>query len=177
MAVGLIPVAVALAAELVPGLVKWIAGDKAGRVAGQVLDVARAVTGATEPDAVAAALAAKPELAVQLRLALAELELEQERAYLADRQDARARDVAIRAAGQHNYRADVMLTLAFLGLLSIVWAIYLARLDMPGEVLAILNMAAGALLKMIGDAFQFEFGSSRGSKDKDAALGELARMP
>ena len=36
----------------------------------------------------------------------------------------------------------------------------------PG-VLAVYNMAIGALLKMLGDAFQFEFGSSRGSKEKD----------
>jgi hypothetical protein len=39
--------------------------------------------------------------------------------------------------------------------------------DMKPGVLAIFNMAIGYLLKMLGDAFQFEFGSSRGSKIKD----------
>lgn len=40
---------------------------------------------------------------------------------------------------------------------------------MPDQVFALLNMAAGMILGMIKDAFQFEFGSSRGSKEKDLA--------
>ena len=42
----------------------------------------------------------------------------------------------------------------------------------PG-VLALITTVAGALLKMFSDAFAFEFGSSRGSKEKDAQVTEF----
>ncbi|BDW95314.1 hypothetical protein MACH10_09990 [Thalassospira tepidiphila] len=48
-----------------------------------------------------------------------------------------------------------------------VYCAWDGRLDMPDQVFALLNMAAGLILGMIKDAFQFEFGSSRGSKEKD----------
>ncbi len=51
----------------------------------------------------------------------------------------------------------------------IIVATWAGRFDMPDQVFALLNMAAGMILGMIKDAFQFEFGSSRGSKEKDLA--------
>lgn len=90
-----------------------------------------------------------------------------DKAYLADRQNARSRDTSLRQAGYHNYRADAMLALAFASLVTIIFLIN-GNAAIKPEVLAIFNMAVGALLKMISDGFQFEFGSSRGSKEKDA---------
>lgn len=170
MVAPLIAGAVALAAEFGPGLIRMLAGDKAGDVAEQVSAVARDVTGAGTDAEALAMVRADPAAAAELRRQLAALEVELERAYLADRQGARQRDVAIVTAGRHNWRADVMLALAFASFVAIVWMTWQARLDMPDSVFAFLNMAAGALLKMIGDAFQFEFGSSRGSKEKDDLL-------
>jgi hypothetical protein len=68
-----------------------------------------------------------------------------------------------------------MLVCATASLVYIIYAINGSIGKISGEVLAIFNMAIGALLKMIGDAFAFEFGSSRSSKDKDAAIIDLAR--
>ncbi|MEQ8394962.1 hypothetical protein [Thalassobaculum sp.] len=166
----LIAGAIALATEFGPGLVRMLAGDKAGDVAEKVSSVAREVTGLASDDEALALVRADPVKAAELRQRLAELEIDLERAYLADRQDARRRDVAIVTAGRYNWRADIMLALAFTSFIAIVWMTWQARLDMPDMVFAFLNMAAGALLKMIGDAFQFEFGSSRGSKEKDQLI-------
>jgi len=69
-------------------------------------------------------------------------------------------------AGYHNYRADIMLFLAFAALVFIIYQIN-SNAEIKPAVLAIFNMSVGALLKMIGDGFAFEFGSSRGSKTKD----------
>lgn len=88
-------------------------------------------------------------------------------AYLKDRQDARSRDVKLKQAGYANRRADAMLVMAFVSFIVIVYFAWDGRLDMPDQVFALLNMAAGMILGMIKDAFQFEFGSSRGSKEKD----------
>ncbi len=64
-----------------------------------------------------------------------------------------------------------MLALAFGALVTIVVLIN-GNASIKPEVLAIFNMAVGALLKMISDAFQFEFGSSRGSKEKDLQMSK-----
>ncbi|RLG17880.1 hypothetical protein DRN75_03115 [Nanoarchaeota archaeon] len=66
----------------------------------------------------------------------------------------------------HNYRADILAFMAFVALCFMVYMIN-DNLAIKPEVLAIFNMAIGALLKMIGDVFAFEFGSSRGSKEKE----------
>ncbi|PKR55394.1 hypothetical protein [Thalassospira marina] len=163
----LIAGAMALAKEFLPGMVKHIAGDKAGEVAQSVVDVAQSVTGTSSPDDALVAMQADPSLVIDYKKHMASVQAELDKAYLVDRQNARDRDVKLKQAGYHNYRADIMLTLAFVCVVALVYFLWEARLDMPDQVFAALNMALGMLLKMIGDAFQFEFGSSRGSKEKD----------
>ena len=71
---------VPLALSIVPELIKMIAGDKAGDVATTVANVVQEVTGT--PDAIEAQrkLAADPALAGQLRIRLAEIALETQKA-------------------------------------------------------------------------------------------------
>lgn len=96
---------------------------------------------------------------------MAQIQLDSDKSTDADRMDARARDTKLRQAGYKNTRADVMIVVvAFALCLDIT---LLSLYDLKPEVIAIFNMMVGALLKMLGDAFQFEFGSSRGSKEKD----------
>jgi len=157
--------------EFAPGLIRHFAGDKAGSVADTVASTAKQLTGQdiSTPDGLQAAQQAfkqDPQLLFQFQQSMAQIELELEKAYLDDRKDARARDTAMTKAGYHNYRADIMLFLAFGSLIFIVWQIN-SNPEITAGVLAIFNMSVGALLKMIGDGFAFEFGSSRGSKEKD----------
>lgn len=169
----LVGAAASIATEFAPSLIRMFAGERAGEVADKVVRIARDVTGTTDDNAALDALRADPKAALAFKEKAASLEVELERAFLADRQDARARDVALRQLGQANYRADIMLFLAVGGLLAIIYFTWSARLDLPDHIFALFNMAAGALLKMIGDAFQFEFGSSRGSKNKDVIQSTL----
>lgn len=171
------PISIAFGlAQFAPSIIKWITGsDKAANAAGKVIDIAKQVTGKDSGDEALAAIKADPNLAMQYRQAVMANETELDKLYLADRQDARHRDVALAQAGQHNYRADIMLAMAFICLLGIIWMAWDGRSNMPDTIFAFINMAAGALLKMIGDAFQFEFGSSRGSKEKDQAIVSLTK--
>ena len=166
----LAPIAIKLAAEYAPDFIRHIGCEKAGDVAESVVGIARTITGIDDPEKAAAAVHADPALALQFKRHLASLEADLEKAYLADRQNARSRDVEMRKAGYRNTRADLMLGMAFTSFVALCVILYLGRLDLPGEIISIITMAIGAILKMIGDAFQFEFGSSRGSKEKDAAL-------
>ncbi len=121
---------------------------------------------------------ASPETMLRLKEIEADMEkarisagLEHRRIDTADIQKSRSRDLQLKQAGYHNYRADIMLALAFGALVTIVVLIN-GNASIKPEVLAIFNMAVGALLKMISDAFQFEFGSSRGSKEKDLQMSK-----
>lgn len=161
--------AITLASKFAPDLLGKIAGDKAGKVAEQVVDLARTVTGEEEPDKVEAALAEHPELAHEFQMKAMELDAEIEKAYLVDRQDARARDVQLALAGQHNRRGDVLAYSAVSALLILVGvAVFHPPAGEWGQ--SVLAGAIGALLMRVADVFAFEFGSSRGSKEKSVQL-------
>jgi hypothetical protein len=92
--------------------------------------------------------------------------------------DARARDVELRkATGGRNVRADIMVVAAAIGLLACVLVLVAFRQGMPGEAVGIISTVAGIFGACLKDAFSFEFGSSRGSKEKDEALARIAELP
>lgn len=59
-----------------------------------------------------------------------------------------------------------MLIGVVIGLVVCVGGVVMREITDPGS-LALVTTIAGALLKMLSDAFAFEFGSSAGSKNKD----------
>ncbi|OYU41966.1 MAG: hypothetical protein CFE44_26720, partial [Burkholderiales bacterium PBB4] len=86
---------------------------------------------------------------------------------LADRQDARKRDVAYVQAGRVNHRADIMVLFDVVGLIACLVVMAFFRKDMPGEMVGLLSAIISIFGLCLRDAHQFEFGSSRGSRDKD----------
>ena len=98
-----------------------------------------------------------------------------EKAYLADRQDARARDVKLAEAGRRNVRADVMVVMDVVGLVACLVVLAFFRGDMPGEVVALLSSIASIFGLCLRDAHTFEFGSSRSSQSKDATIQSLSK--
>lgn len=170
------PITTAMAlAQFAPQVIRWITGsDKAGEAAEKVVDIAEAVTGKGGMDAVDA-LRADPTLVLQFRTSLLQIEADLDKAYLADRADARARDVALAQAGRNNRRADVMIIGAVIGLLACLFVLVRFQGQVPGEVVGIVSTVAGLFGACLRDAFQYEFGSSRGSADKSALIEKLQR--
>jgi hypothetical protein len=166
----LIPLALSLAAEFGPGLVRRFAGDDAADVADKVIGAAKAVTGTDDPAEAVALARANPELAAKLRERLVELDIDLEKAYLADRHNARSRDVEMRKAGYSNSRADFMVAGAGLVLIACLLALTLLKQEITGEAVGIISTIAGIAGACLKDAFGFEFGSSRGSKEKDMLM-------
>jgi hypothetical protein len=163
----LLVLAAQLAPYLLPKVAKALGGDKAEKVAETVVDIAEAVTGKKGQEAVDV-VKANPETALSYLQAQMAQEERLEALVVEDRKSARERDKAFIAAGRWNFRADLMVLGCVVALVFIVNEI--AGTEVKPEVLAIFNMAVGALLKMLGDAFAYEFGSSRGSKEKDDLL-------
>jgi hypothetical protein len=169
------PITLALSlAQFAPSLLRYFgAGEKPVAIAEQVIGLAQRVTGAPDGNAALEALRQNAQLAQEFNLAALKMDGELEQAYLADRQDARKRDVQLAQAGQHNTRADLMVLFDVVGLIACLVVLSVFRSSIPGEVVGLLSTIAGIFGLCLRDAHQFEFGSSRGSREKSGLLAEL----
>jgi hypothetical protein len=104
------------------------------------------------------------------RVRLREITAEQTKAYLADRQSARQREIELQKAGRTSWEMLVLAFLAIAGLIGIALVLFLT--EVPDGAEEMLLMIIGALISRAGDVYAFYFGSSRGSKDKDRLLSE-----
>ena len=169
------PISAALAlAQFAPSILRFFGvGEKPIAVAEKVVEMAQSVTGAGSQGEAMKALAANPELAQKFNLAVIEADADLEKAALADVQDARKRDIELRKlTGGGNTRADMLILGAVLILLACLIVLIFFRKEIPGEAVGIISTIAGIAGACMRDAFSFEFGSSRGSKEKDALLAK-----
>lgn len=171
------PLSIALAlGQLAPGIIKLVTGsDKASEVAGHVVDIAKTVTGAETGEEAVRMIQADPNKLLEFQQAFGAQQGELEKAYLADRADARSRDVELHKAGFVNRRADFMVALDVVGLIACLGVIALFRAQLPGEVVGLLTAIAANFGACLRDAHQFEFGSSRSSQTKDATIANLTK--
>jgi hypothetical protein len=172
------PISIAMGlAQFAPAIIKWVSGsDKAAEVADKVVDVAKAVTGQTSGEAALEAIKADPNLVLTFRTKLLEMEADLDKAYLADRQDARRHNAAIVQAKGGNHRANLMVLLDAIGLLACLFVLAFYREHLSGELVALVSTIASIFGLCLRDAHQFEFGSSRGSQEKNEALfGKLGK--
>lgn len=174
----LIAAGISLVTEFAPAIIRHFAGDKAGEVAESVATVANKLTGKDilieqGLKETKEALRKNPELLVQFEKDMAQIDFATEQAYLEDRQNARARDVALRQVGDKNWRANIMLLAAFLAVTAI--ALTLAIYKPDGIIVGFMTTIGGMFARNIGTAFDFEFGSSRGSKEKNQLFNGLSK--
>jgi len=171
------PVTLALTlAQFAPSLIKFFTGsDKAADVAGKVIDIAKSVTGAPTGDAALEVLKADPAKVLEFQQAAMANDADLTKAFLADVQNARARDIELHKAGFGNRRADVMVALDVLGLIACLLVLVLYREKLPGEVVGLLSAISGIFGACLRDAHQFEFGSSRSSQIKDATIAQITK--
>ena len=168
----LLPIVLQLA-QFAPQLMRFLGvGETSTAVVERVVDVAKTVSWAKTPEEALAAIAASTEMQNKFRQAVLDNETELERLYLGDRASARARDVALAQSGRYNWRADILALLSVGGLLLCVWLI--ARdAGMPQRAIDAILIVIGVLAAAVRDVFSFEFGSSRGSEQKQVQLAEL----
>lgn len=170
-----VTIGLALASQFAPQIVKYFTNsDTAATVAGQVVSIAKTVTGQSDPIAAQAALQADPALVIQFRTAVMANDSDLEKAYLADVKDARDRDVKLTQAGKRNVRADIMVLLDVIGLIACLIVLCFYNDRIPGEAVGLISTVAATFGLCLRDAHQFEFGSTRSSRDKDATINNLS---
>ncbi len=169
------PISIAFGlAQFAPQIIKWITGsDKAADAAGAVVDIAETVTGRKGADALDA-LKADPALVLQFRQSVIAQEADLDKAYLADRADARKRDAVFISSGTRNYRADVMFFLAVAMIAGLVWLVWKDP-SINEYMKGIFTLVLGRFLGYLDNIYNFEFGSTRASKAKDATIENLTR--
>lgn len=171
-----ITIGLTLASQFAPSIIKYFTNsDTAGSVAGQVIDIAKTITGKSSPDEAITALQVDPALAIQFKTAVMANDAGLEKAYLADRQGARERDVDLAKLGRRNVRADIMVLLDVLGIIACLVAICFFKDEMPGEATGLISTIAATFGLCLRDAHTFEFGSSRSSQNKDATISNLTK--
>ena len=170
------PFAIALQlAQFAPSVMRWLgAGQESTNVATSLVNMATSMTGATTPEEAIAKLNDDPKLSHEYQLAVLQATTSLEAAYLADVQNARARDIEYVRAGRHNTRADLMVLAAVVGLIACLVCLVFFKGQLSEGANTIITSVASIFGLCLRDAFTFEFGSSRGSKDKDELLSQRA---
>lgn len=172
----MIDIALRIARQFAPGLVRRLAGDRAASVAETVLNMGGLLTGETDPEQIAARLEADTQLQHEFRMQALQIEAELAALDHKNTADARARDVAIRAAGGDNLRADVLAYGILASWVALLVMVLFFRVPDPWTQ-SVFDMSFGALTMRLADVVNFEFGSSRGSKNKEAQINRLTRVP
>lgn len=172
----LILAAISLASKFAPEVVQYMTGsESAGVIAEKVLDVAKEVTGIPSNEGAIAAIEADPALALQFKTKVMEHESAMEQMYLTDVQSARARDMVFIEKGKTNTRANWMLAVTVAGIVGCVWVMVAHNLSADSAIGGILIFLIGKLVGNWEAAFNFEYGTTRGSRTKDDTIASQAR--
>jgi hypothetical protein len=166
------PVGIALAlAQFAPSIMRFFgAGESSVGVAQEVVDIAQRVASPNlTPEQLLQRMQQDQELANAFNLAVLSANTDLERAYLADRDSARQRDMALARFGRHNRRADAMFVLAVSVICLIVWVVW-SDPNISEFVKGIVTLVLGRFLGYLDNIYNFEFGSTRGSQSKDAIV-------
>lgn len=170
----LIPIALELA-QFAPAILRYFGvGEDNVQVAGKVVDVAKQIAQANSPEEAIAALKASAELQAQFQQKILDNQQELERLYYQDVADARKRDSEFIKAGKQNTRANWLAALAILVVIGICVAVWLTP-GIPEYQKGIATLVLGRFLGYIDQVFNFEFGTTRSSKEKDATIKALTQ--
>lgn len=102
------------------------------------------------------------------------LDLEEFKEEVKDKGSARMRDQALMAIGRHNWRADLMFLLAVLMIAGLVWLIWKDP-SINEYVKGIFTLVLGRFLGYLDNIYNFEFGTTRNNRTKDATIEQLSR--
>ena len=109
---------------------------------------------------------------LRLRIEESKLDLETFREEVKDRGSARERDVEFIKRGMVNTRANFMFFLAVVMVGILVWIVWKDQ-NINEYVKGIFTLVLGRFLGYLDNIYSFEFGTTRGSKEKDETIKQL----
>jgi hypothetical protein len=139
----------------------------------KIFEIAKNITKSRNESDAIEKLKEDKNMLILFQKAVLAAECEIDVAAIKDKENARTRDIAIIDSGKKNKRADIMVIAAAMGLFICLAAIVFYRNELPGEAVGIISTIAGIFGSCLKDAYNFEFGSSRGSKEKDQTVAAI----
>jgi hypothetical protein len=163
------------AATAAPALAKFFnAGDTAEKVAKDVAGIATSlVGGGLDAKESLERIIADKDLTQKFQLAVNDQMMKWDAMFLADVQNARERDVKMMQAGYRNNRANWLAGMAIvIVIITLAIVVWMSTIDefAKGTITLILGRALG----WVEQIFQFEFGTTRASKQKDDTISKLS---
>lgn len=170
-----VPIIMALA-QFAPSILRYLGVGDTGApkaVLDKIEEVASSVSGAGTLEEAVTVFASNQEKAFEFKLMMLANDREMEQLYLADVQSARIRDTAFITNGKYNHRANIMFILAFA---IVAWLFYIVWSDPDINEFAkgVVTLILGRFLGYLDAIYNFEFGSTRSSKDKDHTISNLS---
>lgn len=161
---------ISLLAQFAPSLLKAIGvGSDVQKVANTAAAIATAVTGKADINEAAESLRTNPEQVLEFQQKILEQDSLFEELYQKDKADARARDIALAATPGGNVRANWLVGIAILVIITILFVvIYVDTISefAKGSLTTIL----GVFLNQLTNIYNFEFGTTRRSREKSDLL-------
>eukprot|EP00210_Caulerpa_lentillifera_P008739 g8335.t1 len=142
--------------QFFPAITQWLSGERGEIIAPDIVAIAKSITGELKEQQIVSKLAQHPQLLLEFR-----------------RNDEGHRTRNAEPRGRKNLRADIMVVSAAVGMALCLLALGIYRQNLPGEAVGIISTIAGIFGSCLKDAYAFEFGSSRGSKDKDETVASF----
>lgn len=171
-----ITIALALAGQFAPSIIKYFTNSEtAGAVAGQVIDIAKTVTGKGTAEEAHTALVVDPALAIQFKTAVMANDADLEKAHLADIQNARQQTIDLAKAGSSiAWGAPLISALIVGGYFLCIFLLFAKGEEMPDNLFQLVNVMFGGLSIAFGQVCNYWLGSSAGSKKSGDAVREIA---
>ena len=113
------------------------------------------------------------ERLIELSIEKARQELETFKEESKDRDSARVRDVEFVKRGTTNARANLMFFLAVCAVAGLVWIVWTDQ-GINEYVKGIFTLVLGRFLGYLDNIYSFEFGTTRGSREKDDTINKMA---
>ncbi len=157
-----------------------------GPVVGGIISVVAGALGITDPDPqpdqVLQAINADPDVALKLmtvqdnnKVELERINLQNDMAYLADRQSARQRQVdSEKATGKRDYNLYALSWLNIVGFFAAL--VLLMFKPLPDDSSGVIFMLFGSLVAGYGMVMQYFFGSSKSSAEKTSIIAKGKRL-
>ena len=109
---------------------------------------------------------------MRLRIEENKVDLESFKVEVADRDSARVRDAEFIKHGKTNNRANFMFFLAVVMVAAVIWIVWQDQ-GINEYVKGIFTLVLGRFLGYLDNIYSFEFGTTRGSKEKDETIKQL----
>ncbi len=174
MSIFTLPVIASVLSVFVPKIAKWVNGEKGEQAAQSILTIAQDVTGLKASDAIGMEklvdkLSLDPNLEIKFIQAIQERDVDFDRMYLDDRQDARRMQIVTVNSGKSTHAREFIYRFAwFVSTFSFVYFLAITFVTIPEGSQRFADTILGFLLgTVMGAIISFFYGSSKPVKDDE----------